>query len=103
MEYSKVPTYIYINDKALNDRDGYPFIVMLDRVDNNIAEPLKGVEDPTKIALATLPGTRESLRAECIVACDRAHSWMRKRLNIPFEGDQTDSFWVELTSLTLDN
>ena len=101
VEYSKVPSDIYINDKALSDHDEYPFVVMLHPVDNNPAEPLKGVGDPTQITLASLAGPRESLRAKYIVACDGAHSWTRKRFAIPFEGDQTDSLWGEMTSLAL--
>ena len=73
---------------------------MLHPVDNNPAEPLKGVGDPTKIALGSVAGTREFVRAKYVVACDGAHSWTRKRFGIPFHGDQTDSLWGEITSLT---
>ena len=102
VEYSKVPSDIYINEKVLGDPDEYPFVVMLHPVDNSPAEPLKGVGDPTKIALASVSGTRESVRARYVIACDGAHSWTRKRFTIPFDGDQTDSLWGEMISLTLD-
>ena len=73
---------------------------MLQPVDNNPAEPLKGVHDPSRIALAPEPGTVESVRAKYVIACDGAHSWTRKRFAIPFEGDQTDSLWGEIISST---
>lgn len=102
VEYSKVPSDIYINETVLSDHDEYPFVIMLHPVDNNAAEPLKGIEDPTKVALASVAGTTESVRAKYVVACDGAHSWTRKRFAISFDGDQTDSLWGEMTSLTLD-
>ena len=102
VEYSKVPSDIYINETVLSDHDDYPFVVMLHPVDNNPTEPLKGVRDPTQIALASVAGTRESVRAKYVVACDGSHSWTRKRFAIPFEGDQTDSLWGGMTSMILD-
>ena len=62
----------------------YPF-------DNNLVESLKGVDNPTYIALALATGTRESIRVRYVVACDGAHSWMRKRFTVHFDGDVTDS------------
>ena len=95
-----MPSDIYINEKVLDDHDEYPFVVMLHPVDNNPVEPLKGVEDPTHITLASAAGTRESIRARYVVACDGAHSWTRKRFAIPFDGDSTDSLWGENACLT---
>ncbi|KAK4692779.1 phenol 2-monooxygenase (NADPH), partial [Lecanoromycetidae sp. Uapishka_2] len=72
VEYSKVPSDVYINEKVLDDHDEYPFVVMLHPVDNNPAEPLKGVKNPTEIALASVAGSREStdfpdIRKNCVI------------------------------------
>ena len=101
VEYSKVPSDIYINEKVLDDHDEYPFVVTLQSVDNNAAEPLKGIADPENPAMSPNTGVRESIRAKYVVACDGAHSWTRKRFTIPFDGDQTDSLWGEKGDLIL--
>ena len=73
---------------------------MLHPFDNNPVESLKGVDNPTHIALASAASTRESIRARYVVACDEAHSWTRKRFAIPFDRDVTDSLWGENAGLT---
>ncbi|KAJ6630324.1 FAD binding domain-containing protein [Mycena sp. CBHHK59/15] len=35
----------------------------------------------------------EVVHAKYVIGADGAHSWVRRHLKIPMEGDQTDSFW----------
>ncbi|CAD6565738.1 MAG: hypothetical protein ASARMPREDX12_006748 [Alectoria sarmentosa] len=93
VDYGKVPSDIYINETALSDHKEYPFIVMLDSVHDSPTIPLRGSGKPNELKLDPAAGIREAVRAKYVVACDGAHSWMRKRFAIPFDGDQTDSLW----------
>ena len=46
--------------------------------------------------------THEIIKAKYLLGCDGAHSWTRKQLNIPFEGNQTQNVWgvIDIIPLT---
>ena len=38
-------------------------------------------------------GCQERIKAKYLLACDGAHSWTRRQLDLPMEGEQTDFVW----------
>lgn len=74
ISWKKQPIDLDIKLEAAEDLDAYPVTVLTRSVDGN--------EAPDEI-----------IHARYVIACDGAHSWTRKHLNIPLVGDLTDSTW----------
>lgn len=58
---------------------------------SNIANlPLKSHTTFTDVARDHQDVKRETVKARYVVGCDGAHSWVRRQLQIPLEGDHTN-------------
>ncbi|KAK4141758.1 uncharacterized protein C8A04DRAFT_30602 [Dichotomopilus funicola] len=75
VRYSTCPVSVDIDTFLGHHKEGYPVTVGLVSAD--------GVDS----------AKAETIRAKYIVGCDGAHSWLRKKLGVEFEGDLTDSAW----------
>lgn len=47
--------------------------------------------------------TTEKINAKYLLACDGAHSWTRRQLGLPMEGEQTDYVWGVIDIIPLSN
>ncbi|KNG91250.1 FAD binding domain protein [Aspergillus nomiae NRRL 13137] len=74
VSWKKRPIGLRVNIEAVEEPLAYPVTVAIRDVDDDIAPP-------------------EIIQARYLIACDGAHSWTRKHLNIPLVGDLTDSSW----------
>jgi len=56
----------------------------------------------TSQILETANSERETVQAKYVVGCDGAHSWIRRRLKIPLEGERTNKHFgvVDIVPLT---
>lgn len=45
----------------------------------------------------------ERIKAKYLLACDGAHSWTRRQMGLPMEGEQTDFVWGVMDTIPLSN
>ncbi|KAL8719942.1 MAG: hypothetical protein Q9225_003119 [Loekoesia sp. 1 TL-2023] len=45
----------------------------------------------------------EQVKAKYLLACDGAHSWTRRQVGLPMEGEQTDFVWGVMDTIPLSN
>ena len=76
VSWKKRPIDLRVNIEAVEEPLAYPVTVVIRDVDDDIVPP-------------------EIIQARYLIACDGAHSWTRKPLNIPLVGYLTDSTWGE--------
>lgn len=74
ISWKKQPISLDIKLEAAEDLEAYPVTVAVRDID--------GDETASEI-----------IQARYVIACDGAHSWTRKHLDIPLVGDLTDSSW----------
>ncbi len=57
-------------------------------------KPLRQTGDSVALNLKGPDGERETVRADWLVACDGGASFIRRTLNIPFEGKTAPNEWI---------
>ncbi|MGQ7158488.1 FAD-dependent monooxygenase, partial [Escherichia coli] len=50
--------------------------------------------DEVTLHLKTAEGQRETVKAQWLVACDGGASFVRRTLNVPFEGKTAPNQWI---------
>jgi phenol 2-monooxygenase len=72
VSWNTYPVDLHIDVELAKQPEAYPVIVTLEN---------------------SLTAVQEMVHAKYVIGSDGAHSWVRKKLNIKFAGDLTDSIW----------
>ncbi|KAI1391801.1 FAD binding domain-containing protein [Hypoxylon trugodes] len=78
----------------LEEKEGYPILVTLRKIGEN------------ESARTTNTSSRkddEIIRAKYLVGCDGSHSWVRDQVNMPMEGQRTDTHFGVMDIIPLTN
>ena len=93
LERGKLPESIQV----CQDRSEYPVKVLVRHIAhektavryNNVR-----IDDDQEILEENDGSSTETIRAKYVIACDGAHSWTRRQLNIPMVGDDSKVAYV---------
>ena len=100
----------------IEDNDAYPISLDVIHLQREALKQTKGGASRTHFgneqewdsALREEKGSRvtersERIKAKYLLACDGAHSWTRRQLGLPMEGEQTDHVWGVMDTIPLSN
>ncbi|KAL8858219.1 MAG: hypothetical protein Q9178_005231 [Gyalolechia marmorata] len=118
VERSRLPQQLSVAASSPEDRHAYPVTVEVCHLRNDKLPSLRNTGEETRSHLqfktdedaaaikqqrAALAEDVESIHAKYLVACDGAHSWTRRQLGLPMEGDQSESVWGVIDIIPLTN
>ena len=91
VERSTTPERLELDHSLVEEEDAYPITLTLRHIKKEAkANASNGIaSNEGNVADEGL----EIVKAKYLVGADGAKSWTRKQLNIPLEGNQTDSVW----------
>ncbi|KAL8785271.1 MAG: hypothetical protein Q9213_003475 [Squamulea squamosa] len=108
VERSRLPEHLSILPSSAEDRQAYPVTVQVrhlrgDKMRSSYktgGEPrshfqIKADEDAAAMEEQKLAVSEdvEFIHTKYLIACDGAHSWTRRQLGLPMEGDQSEAVW----------
>ena len=118
VERNVLPEHLSLNEPHLDTEKAYPVVVEVRHLQNgrlassqnNIGHPRSHLEIESEEDAVTYEehanGDRnitEKINAKYLLACDGAHSWTRRQLRLPMEGEQTDYVWGVMDIIPLTN
>ncbi|KAL8919408.1 MAG: hypothetical protein Q9208_006786 [Pyrenodesmia sp. 3 TL-2023] len=83
------PQELTIDHSSTGDQAAYPITL-------NVRHSHQGYNDHSQV------DNLEKIRSKYLIGCDGAHSWTRKKLGIPLEGEATEHRWgvMDIVPLT---
>lgn len=120
MERNVVPQELVLDQSLVEVDDAYPITIKLQHVpedkaasyangtdtsDNSNGQLANGLGniDGSKERDSAATGRTEIIKAKYLLGCDGAHSWTRRQLGLPMEGEHTDRFWGVIDIIPLTN
>ena len=116
IERNVVPEKLTLDPRVTEDTDAYPITIDVRHLQSTKRRQTNGGASQTHFASeqewdANLERTekvrvtecKERIRAKYLLACDGAHSWTRRQLGLPMEGEQTDYVWGVMDTIPLGN
>ena len=117
VERRRLPEHLSILPSSAEDRHAFPVTVKVRHLRGDKLQSsgktggetrshleIKADEDEAAIEEQKLALSEdvESIHAKYVIACDGAHSWTRRQLGLPMEGDQSESVWgvIDIIPLT---
>lgn len=117
VERRRLPEHLSIVPSSAEDRHAFPVTVKVRHLRGDKLRPSGKSGEETRSHLEiradddaaaieeqklALPEDVESIHAKYVIACDGAHSWTRRQLGLPMEGDQSESVWgvIDIIPLT---
>ena len=117
VERSRLPEHLSIHSASAEDKKAFPVTVKVRHLRSDklrslgatSEEPrshldIKADEDAYAIEEQNMATTEnlETIHSKYLIACDGAHSWTRRQLGLPMEGDQTEYVWgvIDIVPLT---
>ena len=109
VERGVLPEELELDHSKAEDADAYPIKVKIRHLEDEEATPAQNSTNiPDGLFRSSLApddtddlirksrgngGNSEIIQAKYMIGCDGAHSWTRRQLGFPTEGDQTDYIW----------
>lgn len=117
IERSRLPEHLFILPSSAGNRHVFPVTVKVRHLKGDKLRSLCETGEETRSHLEIKAGEVaaaieeqklalsedvESIHAKYLIACDGAHSWTRRQLGLPMEGDQSESVWgvIDIIALT---
>lgn len=117
VERSVVPEKLMLDRSAIEREDTYPITIEIrhnvydqgsskvngaDRSNGGPRNRTEGAIDLTKSQEAMKSERVEIIKAKYLLGCDGGHSWTRRQVGLPLEGEQSDHIWgvIDIVPLT---
>jgi phenol 2-monooxygenase (NADPH) len=121
VERNIVPEELVLDRSVVDVVDAYPITIKVQRAreekatsytngtdtsrptNGQLADGVKNAIDGPEEHVYVPKGETEIIKAKYLLGCDGAHSWTRRQLGLPMEGEHTDHFWGVIDIIPLTN
>ena len=118
VERSRLPEQLSIDASLIGDQSAFPVTVKVRHLRNRKPPPSHNGYEETRSHLqikadedahaaeeqkTATTESLETIHAKYLIACDGAHSWTRRQLELPMEGDGIDIVWGVIDIIPLTN
>ena len=125
VERNVVPEELVLDQSVVDVDDAYPITIKVRHVPEDkaatyangtdtsntsngqlrtgMANGLGDTVDGSKEHDSAASGRTEIIKVKYLLGCDGAHSWTRRQLGLPMEGEHTDRFWGVIDIIPLTN
>lgn len=111
VERDTLPEKLTIDRSSIEKKDAYPITIEIrhnvydqdssevNRADRSKAAPSNGIKKSEEMVQSERV---EIIKAKYLLGCDGGHSWTRRQVGLPLEGEQSDHVWgvIDIIPLT---